>query len=111
MPGGARIRFVRSGGVTGTRLSVDLDAAELPEDDVTELERVAREGTDAVPSGSDRERPGGADRFQFDIEVTRGDERLRLTLGEDQVPETLQAAIKRLTDLARSSRRSGTARG
>jgi len=92
----ARIEFERSGGFANVRLRTTLEAAELHPDEAAELERVAREQAGAGPAPA-----AGADRFQYDIGLVRGDERITVTLHEDQVPDGLRPLIDRLVERAR----------
>lgn len=102
------IDFVRSGGVAGTKLRLSLDGAELPPEEAAELDRMASALREVGPVASDLATPRGADRYQFDISVTRGSEQHRLTLSEDQIPQGVRAVIDRLVELARQARKRGT---
>ena len=95
-----KIRFVRSGGFAGLRLTLDLDTAELPASDaarLTELVEVAR-GTLTNAPHSRR----GADQFEYELTIELhqwGHE--TLVLRDQDVPEPVRPLIDQLTALAR----------
>ncbi|MGH2767239.1 MAG: protealysin inhibitor emfourin [Actinomycetota bacterium] len=95
-----KIEFQRSGGFAGTTLATSVDAGDLPQTEAEELGELVERAD--LPALSERpRRPGGPDRFQYDLAVTLGDRRYQVTVGEAEVPETLRPLLDRLLELAR----------
>ena len=95
---GFRLDFERSGGFAGLSLPVvSVDESELAPEEIAELERLVAEAASCAPA-----RPPGADRFQYDLTITRGDEVTHLTLGENALDTpVLQGLRDRLVNRAR----------
>jgi hypothetical protein len=83
----ARIELVRSGGFAGITRRSSLDVSE---GEAAEVERLL----DELPPA---DRPRGADRFQYELRVTRGGETRAATLHEGAIPEEIRPLIDRLT--------------
>lgn len=96
--GGLHVDFARSGGFAGLTLETSVDAEDLPPKEQAELERLvsAVEGAGAVKST----RPG-VDRFQYDIEISRGKESKRFSVGEADLTPELKALSQWLLERAR----------
>jgi hypothetical protein len=82
-----RIELVRSGGFAGITRRSSLDVGE---DEAAELERLLDELPAADP-------PRGADRFQYELRLTRGGETRVVTLHEGAIPAEIRPLIDRLT--------------
>lgn len=97
----ARIDFERSGGFAGITLGASVDTAQLPPEQALEIQELL----DKIDLAALGERPlrlsRGADRFQYDITVTRGSERYTASIGESEVSPELRPLIDRLTEIAR----------
>jgi hypothetical protein len=102
-PQDVRVRFARSGGIAGVTLP--LEPEELEPEEVIEVEGMLA-GVDLEELARRPRRPGGADRFTYELEVERGGERHAVTLSEEEVPEDLKPALQRLTKLAIEKRRA-----
>lgn len=102
-PQDVRVRFARSGGLAGVTLP--LEPEELEPAEVGEVERMLA-GVDLEELARRPRRPGGPDRFTYELEVERGGERHAVTLSEEEVPEGLKPALRRLTKLAIEKRRA-----
>ena len=99
---GARVRLVRSGGLAGLDMVADVDLDDLP----AEAAAAVRAGLGQLHGGRPHQMPrsepgpgGGADRYQYDLEVNDGGRR-RLTAHEPDIPPGLQAVIDVLLPLA-----------
>lgn len=65
---GLRVEFAQSGGIVGGSWSVSVDAAEPPEDEARELERLVREADIfALPRFGIPHLVGGVDAFECDL--------------------------------------------
>jgi hypothetical protein len=102
-----RIELDRSGGVAGITLHADVDTTALtPEQgrEIAELVGRVDFATLAEEADSPRSAPSrGADRFQYDLTVQRGDQRYRVSLSESAVPAELKPLLSRVLDYARGS--------
>jgi len=92
---GWRIELVRSGGVAGVRRQWSLDPEDLSADETAEVERLLA-GLDDVPV-QPAQPGGGADRFQYDLRVTRGGETRTVTVRDGAIPAAIRPLIDRLT--------------
>jgi hypothetical protein len=96
------IDFQRSGGFTGITLSTSVDAGELPPGEAEELANLVDQANlPALAEAGEGPRPGGPDRFQYDLTVTRDESRYQVSVGETDVPDSLRPLLNRLLDLAR----------
>ena len=100
-----RIELDRSGGVAGISLHAAVDTTALPPEQGREIaELVGRIdfATLAEEAGSVGSVPSrGADRFQYDLIVQRGDQRYHVSLPESAVPAELKPLLSRVLDYAR----------
>ena len=104
----ARVEVTRSGGLAGIALRTELDTSELPADEASALERLLADVDLSAAPG--RPAAMGPDRFQYDLSVTRGQDRLSVSLGEGEVPVELRRLLDQL--LLRDLRqRRGRAQG
>jgi hypothetical protein len=98
-------RFVRSGGVGGSRLELDLEHEQMSADE--------RAAWDELVATGALERPGPpasgqvADAYQYDLTVRRGDERQTLTFDEFSLAPELEPLIELLERHATEARRRG----
>jgi hypothetical protein len=84
---GARVELTRSGGFAGLRRTAQL---ELDADEAEAL-AVALEATDDDP-----EPAAGADRFQYDLTLVRGEQRRSVRVRDGAVPDALRPVLDRL---------------
>jgi len=96
-----QIELVRSGGVAGVKRRWTLDPADLEADEIAEVERLLA-GLDEVPAQPAAAGPG-ADRFQYELRVTRVGRTRTVTLREDAIPAAIRPLIDRLTSRPRRS--------
>ena len=96
-----RIELVRSGGVAGVTRRWSLDSKDLSAGEAAEVERLLAVLNDvpAQPSPPGR----GADRFQYELRVTRGGPTGSVTLREGAIPAEIRPLIDRLTSPPRTS--------
>jgi hypothetical protein len=94
-----RIEFCRSGGFAGISLRATATADELPEEHVAQLRTLLAAGEAQEPHHESGD--GGADRFQYQLDLDDGQRRRSFTWSETQVPETIRPALETLTHLAR----------
>lgn len=99
--GSTRIEFERSGGFGGVTLSRSIDSSELDAEEAAELERLLDSVDLEAAASAPAPRGGGADRFQYDVEVDRGAGRHRLRVGEGQLTPELKALMDKLAEMAR----------
>jgi hypothetical protein len=92
MEEGWRIELVRSGGVAGVTRRWSLDSADLSPKEAAEFEPLLA-ALDDAPAAA----PPGADRFQYELRVTRGEQTRTVTLHEGAIPAELRPLIDRLT--------------
>ena len=93
-----RIGFRRSGGFAGAVVQTTIDTDDLTNDQREGLEGLVRKADLAhlppVP------RRSGADRFQFDIEITAVGRRETFSFGEGQLTDGARRLVDRLEELA-----------
>ena len=101
-----RIQFERTGGVAGIRVAATIDTESLSSEEAREL----REMIDAarffdLPAFIASPTPG-ADQFQYKVTVEAEGRQHTVEVGDASAPESLQGLLRRLTVLARSTRRN-----
>ncbi len=101
---GTRIELARSGGLAGITVRSSLDTSQLPPEEAEAVEALV-ERADLGRLPAPEPRPGGADRFQYDLAVTRGEERHVVSVGETEVTPELRQLINEV--LGRRRRGSG----
>ena len=87
-----RIELIRSGGFAGVSRRW---ATELSEDEAAEIERLFDRHAEQPPDSAP-----GADRFQYELRLTRGGSTRALTLREGAIPADLRPLLDRLTHAA-----------
>ena len=99
MPGESwRIELVRSGGVAGVRRTWSLDSNGLGAREAADVERLLA-ALDEIPA---QPPPPGADRFQYDLRLTRGRRTRSVTLREGAIPAEIRPLIDLLTTRPRT---------
>jgi hypothetical protein len=94
-----RIDFRRSGGFAGIPLRATATADQLPEDHTATLEGLLAA---EAPSRPHATAPGGgADRFQYQLDLDDGQRHRSFSWDETQVPETIQPLLGVLTRMAK----------
>ena len=96
-----RIRFRRSGGFAGVSLTAATTADQLAQDHAAQVQRLLTETQ--APQSPRQAAPaaGGADMFQYELDLDDGLRHRSLTWNETQVPEELRPLLGTLTRLAR----------
>src|SRR3954454_12944270 len=95
-----QIELVRSGGVAGVTRRWSLDSKDLSAGEAAEVERLLTTLDDLAEQPP---QAGGADRFQYDLRVTRGGRTRTVTLREGAIPAEIRPLIDRLTSRPRTS--------
>ncbi len=88
--GPVRVEVTRSGGFAGVSRHVVLDAATLPP---AEASRVALLAEAVQRAGTAAAAPGGADRFSYDVTISRGAHQSRHSYGEMALPADARALV------------------
>jgi hypothetical protein len=98
-----RVEFVRSGGFAGMRLAASFDTQSMSNEDAAMLEKLLKDADFFNLSESDFAPPTGADRFQYQIKVSREEGEHTLVISESSLTErgALRALLDFLTALAR----------
>jgi hypothetical protein len=103
-----RLDVIRSGGFANLRVPAHLDTSELPPEEAQEIEAlVAAIDLESLAERSPL-RGRGADRFQYDVTVTRDQEEHRVTASESEVSPDLRALIDRVLTRGAAPRGSAT---
>jgi hypothetical protein len=88
-----RVEVVRSGGFAGLTRAAAMDTAELDGERAEQLRELVDESQlqslSSAPPGS-----GAADRFQYDITVTRGNQRTSIVLRETNMPDAARRLVR-----------------
>lgn len=88
-----RIDLRRSGGFAGLREGASVDKSELTQEEAHEVEEaLARVDLSELARRSPI-RGQGADRYQYDLTVARGDEEAYVTIQEGELPPELRPLI------------------
>lgn len=95
-----RIEFRRSGGFAGISLTAAATADELPGEQAAQVQGLLaaeppRQPRDTAPGG------GGADQFQYQLDLDDGERHRSFAWDETQVPEAIRPLLGALTRLAR----------
>jgi hypothetical protein len=93
------IQFRRSGGFAGIPLTATTTADQLPEDHAAQLQGLLTSAE--VPQKPDHSAPGGADRFQYQLNLDDGQQHRSFSWDETQVPDEIRPVLGTLTRLAR----------
>jgi hypothetical protein len=91
--GRIRVEVVRSGGFAGLTRAATMDTAELDDVRAEQLRKLVDESqvqslTSAPP------RSGAADRFQYDVTVTRDNRRTSIVLHESNMPDAARRLVR-----------------
>ena len=104
-----RLELVRSGGFANLRVPAHLETSELPPEEAEEIEAlVGQVDLEDLAERSPLRGPG-ADRFQYDLKVTRDEGEHRVIASEGEVSPELRALIDRV--LAHGAAPRGSATG
>lgn len=96
-----KIEFVRSGGFGGLLVHAEVDTADLPAREASEIRRLLDDVdlSDLTPT------PAGTstmpDLYQYDITIMRGDERGHFRFDDLSAPASLRPLLDHLSRLAR----------
>jgi Emfourin len=91
-----RIEFERSGGVTGISRRATIDSTQLDPAKAAELDQLLTAAESAAG-------PGGADRFQYDLKISRGGQERSVTLRDGSLTDDQKRLVALLTELAKAS--------
>lgn len=88
-----RVDLVRSGGFAGMTVHACVDSATLPAGEASELAALL-DRLDMADLTERATRPTrGADRFQYDLTIQRGESRYHVSLPENAVPPDLRPLL------------------
>lgn len=94
-----RIQLERSGGLVGISLKAAVDTSRLPAAERAELESLAGAvDFDRIPPPPQRP---GADRFRYDLSITDGGRRRKVSFVDGQVTPPMRSLLDRLLKFAR----------
>lgn len=97
-----RVRFVQSGGVTGTSRACDLDTTTLPADDARELASLVAESR--LPAAGSFRTPDARDLRTYDIRVESDAGNAAVTFDDHTIPDRVRPLV---TFLRRNARVQG----
>lgn len=96
-----RVEFEQRGGIVGGLWAVCLDAAQLPEEEARELERLVLEADlFNLPRFALPDLSTAIDAFEYDLEVTWGKRRRRIRMDDTRVPVGLRPLLNHLATRA-----------
>jgi Emfourin len=93
-----RIQFRRSGGFAGIPLTATTSADELSDEHAAQVQSLL---VAAEPRQPGRAAPGGADLFQYQLNLDDGQRHRSFAWDETQVPAAIRPVLDALTRLAR----------
>jgi hypothetical protein len=96
---GVEVRLRRSGGFGGMTLETSVNSRDLPPEEARGVEQLLERGEAALHD--DQPPARGADRFQYDLTMSRGDEKVELSFSDGAIPPDLESLVGRLVRLAR----------
>lgn len=88
-----RIDLGRSGGFAGLREGASIERGDLDSNELREVEESLARVDLSELAGRSPIRGQGADRYQYDLTVTHGDQEAHVTIQEDQLPQELRPLI------------------
>jgi hypothetical protein len=97
-----KVGFERSGGFAGMHIAFSLDSESLAPEERSQLAKNLASAHFFDLPAKLASPPGGADRFQYRIEVQEAGRKHSVELGEAAVTEEMQPLIQQLTRLART---------
>jgi hypothetical protein len=95
-----QIEFRRSGGLAGISLTATTTADQLSDEQAAQLRDLLAAPAPRQPPG-DAPGQGGADRFQYQLDLDDGQRHRSFAWDESQVPEPIRPVLRALTRLAR----------
>jgi hypothetical protein len=91
--GRVRVEVVRSGGFAGLTRAAAMDTEELDGERAEQLRELVDESQiESLTSGPPGS--GAVDRFQYEITVTRGDQRTSIVLNESDMPDAARNLVR-----------------
>jgi hypothetical protein len=88
-----RVHLVRSGGFAGITVQARVDSATLPVEEAKELTALL-DRLDLADLAERATQPTrGADRFQYDLTIQRGESQTHVSLPENAVPPDLRPLL------------------
>jgi hypothetical protein len=99
-----KVGFERTGGFAGMRMAVSLDTDSLNPEQKSQFEQnIALARFFELPTKLVSPQ-GGADRFQYRIDIEEPERKHSVEFGEASAPDELQPLIQQLTMLARTAK-------
>ena len=95
-----QVKLVRSGGIAGLSMVAKVDTADLPADQQEVVSRLLTEDL----RGPGASRPGGADQFTYQLEISQGDRTVRREWPDPEVHDTVRPLLASLTSKAKPGR-------
>ena len=90
--GRVRVEVVRSGGFAGLIRAAAMDTEELDAELAERLRKLVDESQ--IESLTSTPSRSGADRFQYDVTVTRGNDRTSIVLHESSMPDAARRLVR-----------------
>lgn len=101
-----RIELTRSGGFANLTLRRSLDTNDLSSEEARALTRLVDRADLAGLSKKSPIRGSGADRFQYDLTITHGDEKQHVSVAEGKITSELRALIDKVLEKPSQARDS-----
>ncbi len=99
-----RIDFIRTGGVTGVRLTTSVETTELPPDQAVTLHKLLDDSRFFdLPENMAPPKPM-PDRFQYSLTVASAEQTHSITVSDGAVPDSLRPLLNYLTTMAMVSK-------
>lgn len=89
-----KIKFRQSGGFAGILRGCDLDTASLPPQEARELEQLVQSA--GINQSSQTLSRGSRDRLQYDIELKRNGDVVKVQLDDGSIPQNVRPLIQYL---------------
>jgi hypothetical protein len=100
-----KIKFERTGGFAGIRLTAEVEMDNLPEDEKRELIKILDDSDfDELPKKLSGKMPI-PDEFVYSITVNSREKEYQVVAGESSLPDDLQPLIEKLERIAKKQMR------
>ncbi len=99
-----QIDFIRTGGITGVRLTTSVDTTQLPPDQAVTLHKLIDDaGFFNLPDNLAPPKPM-PDRFEYRLTITSAEQTKSIVAYDGAVPDTLRPLLNYLTTMAMVSK-------